>query len=63
MLILDTHVHIYSEDDRRYPPKPNPYRPPGSNGSLANLERVTKASGSGPPPYAHLARMSRIRRG
>jgi predicted TIM-barrel fold metal-dependent hydrolase len=45
MLILDTHAHIYSEDDRRYPPNSKPYRPPGATGSVPNLERVTKANG------------------
>ena len=45
MLILDTHAHIYSEDERRYPPKPQPYRPPGTTGSVANLERAVKANG------------------
>lgn len=45
MLILDTHAHIYSEDERRYPPAPKPYRPADSTGSVAALERVTKANG------------------
>ncbi|HYL34552.1 MAG TPA: amidohydrolase family protein [Bryobacteraceae bacterium] len=45
MLILDTHAHIYSEDESRYPPGPKPYRPPGTSGSVANLKRVTQASG------------------
>jgi predicted TIM-barrel fold metal-dependent hydrolase len=45
MLILDTHAHIYAEDERRYPPKDKPYRPPGTTGSVPNLGRVTKANG------------------
>jgi predicted TIM-barrel fold metal-dependent hydrolase len=45
MLILDTHAHIYAEDETRYPPAPKPLRPPGTSGSVANLERVTRASG------------------
>jgi predicted TIM-barrel fold metal-dependent hydrolase len=45
VLIIDTHAHIYSEDERSYPPRSDPYRPPGSSGSLANLERVAKANG------------------
>jgi predicted TIM-barrel fold metal-dependent hydrolase len=45
MLILDTHTHIYSEDEASYPPVVKPLRPPGDAGSVANLERVTKASG------------------
>ncbi|HTM48387.1 MAG TPA: amidohydrolase family protein [Bryobacteraceae bacterium] len=45
MLILDTHAHIYSEDEKRYPPVPKPLRPPGNTGSLASLERSLKANG------------------
>lgn len=45
MLILDTHAHIYAEDEAKYPPAPKPYRPPGTSGSVANLSRVTKANG------------------
>ncbi|HVW09458.1 MAG TPA: amidohydrolase family protein [Bryobacteraceae bacterium] len=45
MLILDTHAHIYSEDEKAYPPNAKPYRPPGTTGSVANLERVTRANG------------------
>jgi len=45
MLILDTHTHIYSEDETRYPPVATPLRPPGDAGSVTNLERVAKANG------------------
>jgi predicted TIM-barrel fold metal-dependent hydrolase len=45
MLIVDTHTHIYSEDEARYPPIATPLRPPRDAGSVANLERVTKANG------------------
>jgi L-fuconolactonase len=45
MLILDTHAHIYSEDESRYPPASKPLRPPGTTGSVASLERVIKANG------------------
>jgi len=45
MLILDTHTHIYSEDEATYPPVAKPLRPPGDAGSVTNLERVTKANG------------------
>jgi predicted TIM-barrel fold metal-dependent hydrolase len=45
MLIVDTHAHIYSEDDKRYPPSAKPYRPPGTTGSISNLKRVTNANG------------------
>jgi predicted TIM-barrel fold metal-dependent hydrolase len=45
MLIFDTHAHIYSEDETTYPPVPTPLRPPGTTGSVANLEQVIKANG------------------
>ena len=45
MLILDTHIHIYSEDEASYPPAVKPLRPPGDAGSVINLERVAKANG------------------
>ena len=45
MLILDTHTHIYSEDEASYPTVVKPLRPPGDAGSVTNLERVTKANG------------------
>jgi L-fuconolactonase len=45
VLILDTHAHIYSEDETRYPPAQKPLRPPGASGSFASLKRVTQASG------------------
>jgi hypothetical protein len=27
-LMIDCHAHIYSFDEKRYPPRPNPFRPP-----------------------------------
>ena len=45
MLILDTHAHIYSEDEKRYPPASKPLRPPGNTGSVTNLKQVIKANG------------------
>ncbi|MCL4393346.1 MAG: amidohydrolase family protein [Chloroflexi bacterium] len=45
MLIVDTHAHIYSGDETRYPPVAEPRRPPGASGSLGNLRRVTKENG------------------
>ena len=45
MLILDTHTHIYSEDEASYPPVPKPIRPAGGSGSLTNLERVINSNG------------------
>jgi predicted TIM-barrel fold metal-dependent hydrolase len=47
MLILDTHAHVYSADEANYPTIGKPLRPPGDAGSVANLERVTKANGVG----------------
>ena len=45
MPIIDTHAHIYSEDDSVYPPVSLPRRPPGTSGSLTRLEKVTKENG------------------
>ena len=39
MLIIDTHAHIYSPDEKRYPPIDKPLRPPGGKGSLEDLQR------------------------
>ena len=43
MLIIDTHAHIYGEDEKRYPPIDKPLRPPGGKGTLGDL-RATSAS-------------------
>jgi predicted TIM-barrel fold metal-dependent hydrolase len=45
MLIIDTHAHIYAEDEKRYPVIPKPNRPPGTSGSVTNLKRNAKAAG------------------
>ena len=45
VLILDTHTHIYSEDEASYPPVAKPLRPPVGAGSVANLGKVIKANG------------------
>lgn len=45
MPVIDTHAHIYSEDDSSYPPVSQPRRPPGTSGSLAKLETVAKENG------------------
>ena len=37
MLIVDTHAHIYAEDEKRYPPIDKPLRPPGVKGTLGDL--------------------------
>lgn len=44
-LIIDTHAHIYSDDEARYPTIPEPLRPPGGSGSMENLQRVMKENG------------------
>jgi L-fuconolactonase len=44
MLIVDAHAHIYSEDDRLYPPIPGPYRPPAGTGTVAHLRRERTAA-------------------
>ena len=45
MLIIDTHAHIYSPDETRYPPREKPNRPPGGKASLKDLRRVCVANG------------------
>jgi predicted TIM-barrel fold metal-dependent hydrolase len=45
MLILDTHAHIYSPDETRYPPIDEPLRPPGGKGSLEDLRQESQANG------------------
>jgi L-fuconolactonase len=37
VLIIDSHAHVYAEDDQRYPPVANPIRPPARTGSLSRL--------------------------
>jgi predicted TIM-barrel fold metal-dependent hydrolase len=44
-MIIDCHAHIYSEDEKKYPPMPKPYRPPPGTGTVAHLRREMKASG------------------
>ncbi|MEZ5351430.1 MAG: amidohydrolase family protein [Bryobacteraceae bacterium] len=45
MSIIDTHAHIYSPDERRYPPIEKPLRPPGGVGSVEDLRAESKALG------------------
>ena len=45
MLIIDTHAHIYSPDEKKYPPIADPKRPPRGTGSLDHLRRETRAAG------------------
>ena len=37
MLIIDTHAHLFSQDEAAYPPKENPSRPPAGTGTLEKL--------------------------
>lgn len=45
MLIIDTHPHIYSEDEAKYPTIENPLRPPTSTGTVEHLKREMQANG------------------
>jgi predicted TIM-barrel fold metal-dependent hydrolase len=45
MPVIDTHAHIYSPDEKRYPPIAQPLRPPGAKGSLEDLRKESRASG------------------
>ena len=45
MLIVDSHAHIYSDNDRLYPPITKPLRPPTGTGTVAHLNRERKAAG------------------
>ena len=39
MLIIDSHAHIYGEDEQRYPTIEKPYRPPPGKGTVAHLRQ------------------------
>ena len=45
MLVIDTHAHLFSPDEERYPPRPNPSRPPAGTGTLEHVQREMKANG------------------
>ena len=45
MLIIDTHAHIYSPDEKRYPPIDEPLRPPGGKSSLEDLRQESRRNG------------------
>jgi len=45
MLVIDTHAHIYSPDEKKYPPIEKPYRPPAGKGSLEHLRESLQANG------------------
>ena len=45
MPLIDCHAHIYSFDEKRYPPRANPFRPPKGVGSVEHLHHVSQAAG------------------
>jgi predicted TIM-barrel fold metal-dependent hydrolase len=45
MPIIDSHAHIYSDDDRLYPPIAKPLRPLRGTGTVAHLNRERKGAG------------------
>ncbi|MBL8174440.1 MAG: amidohydrolase family protein [Bryobacterales bacterium] len=45
MLVIDTHAHIYSPDEKKYPPIEKPYRPPSGKGSLEHLWESVRSNG------------------
>lgn len=45
MPVIDTHAHIYSPDEKRYPPIANPRRPLGAKGPLEDLRAETRRLG------------------
>ncbi len=45
MEIVDTHAHLYAEDEARYPMKENPLKPPAGTGTIAHLRQVTRLAG------------------
>lgn len=47
MTIVDTHAHIYHEDEMLYPKKPDPLRPPKNKGTIAHLKQNVADNGIG----------------
>lgn len=45
MEIVDTHAHLYHPDEGRYPPRPEPTRPPAGTGSIEHLMQTMTAIG------------------
>ena len=45
MLIVDTHAHIYSADEKKYPPIEKPLRPPNGNATVEDLHKVCRQNG------------------
>ena len=44
-MIVDTHAHIYSSDEQKYPPIEKPNRPPGGKATVEDLRQTAKAHG------------------
>jgi predicted TIM-barrel fold metal-dependent hydrolase len=44
-VIVDTHAHIYSDDEVRYPMIPEPLRPPAGTGTLDHFRREMTGAG------------------
>lgn len=44
-MIIDSHAHIYSPDEAKYPPKQGPYRPPAGKGTPEGLQGEMQAAG------------------
>ena len=44
-LIIDCHAHVYSEDEKSYPPMEKPYRPPAGKGTVAHLRQEMTGAG------------------
>jgi L-fuconolactonase len=44
-LIIDTHAHVYSDDEVKYPTIPKPLRPPAGAGSIDTLRRRAVENG------------------
>ncbi len=47
MTIVDTHAHIYHEDEVLYPKKSDPLRPPAGKGTIAHLKQDVLDNGIG----------------
>lgn len=45
MLVIDCHAHIYSPDEKKYPVRKDPLRPPPGKGSVEHLREESRAAG------------------
>jgi len=45
MPIVETHAHLYSEDEERYPPRAKPSRTPDGTGTIEHLQAATSEIG------------------